>query len=126
MDNNENKILLQILGRLESMDNRFDSIDNRLDSMDKRFDTIDNRLDTLEQGQARLTERVDHLAEGQELLRDSMLKLELVEVPKIQLALEGLSSHKSTADDHEVRVTALESTVSHHSTQIAALKAAQD
>ena len=39
---------LEIGRRFDSMDRRFDGIDQRLDAMDRRFDGIDQRLDAMD------------------------------------------------------------------------------
>jgi archaellum component FlaC len=76
--------------KFDKIDKRFDSIDKKFDSIDKRFDKIDKRLDVLE-------ERVD----------DNTKEL-------INLIQAGFNVYEPKQENHEIRITALESAVFPH------------
>ncbi|HBF4283297.1 hypothetical protein [Clostridioides difficile] len=58
--------------RFDSIDKRFDGIENRLDSMDKRFDSIENRLDSMEKKQDILYNQAITTAENITEIREDL------------------------------------------------------
>ena len=106
----ENEILNQILGELKE-------IRGGISNLDKRVGGLENRMDGLEKE----LKDVKELAQS---THNAVLRIELVEVPKIQLTLEGISENNKKINEHEDRIQGLEKTTVLHSMEIAALKKA--
>ena len=81
--------------RFEGIDKRFDGVDKRFDGVDKRFDGIDRRLDRLEVKVDKLDKKLDMRTAG------------LVEL--IERGFGKIGIVTTRVDDHEKRITVLES-----------------
>ncbi len=70
-----------VLEKLDTMDKRFDVIDDRLDAMDKHFDAIDKRLDGMDKRFDAMGKRLD----GMDERMDNMQK----DITRIKITLEN-------------------------------------
>ena len=96
------------------------------------------RLDKLEQGQAKLEqdnkEIVEHqlfvqkelqdIRESQKSIRQSQLKVEAEELPRIAAALDGYKLNYEKNQKHDERITLLEHKVDNYSTRVSAVELA--
>ena len=93
---------------------------------------MDERLSGLESGQARLEKDVAGLKTdvaglktSVSLLSNAVSRLELIEVPKITAALDGLAADEEKLKDHEHRIISLEEMTERHVIEISVLKQAR-
>ena len=77
-----------VLEKLDTMDKRFDVIDDRLDAMDKHFDAIDKRLDVMDKRLDGMDKRFDAMGkrlDGMDERMDNMQK----DITRIKITLEN-------------------------------------
>ena len=94
--------------RLDKVDARLDKVDARLDKVDARLDKVDARLDTLE-------EKVD-------VVRQSQLNIELTELPRIAVALDGYSLARDKNEQQDERIVFLEKKTDNHDMRLFSLE----
>jgi len=97
----ENEVLHQILGELQSMN-------GRLTNLEQGQMSLQNEVNGLKETTNELKATTNELKETTDLLRISVLNIELVEMPKIQAALDGVVGNAEKIADHEKRITRLE------------------
>ena len=97
---------LQAFGAL--MDSKLEPINSRLDKMDSRFDNVETRLDTLE--------------EKVEVVRLSQLNVELTELPRIAVALDGYSLARDKNEQQDERIVFLEKKTDSHDMRLFSLE----
>ena len=86
-------------------------INSRLDALEPRLNALEPRLDALEQGQKNLEETL-------EAVKISQMRFEMVHLPKIQAALDGVVG----ANEKLHKVEKLDSKVENHDNRILALE----
>lgn len=115
--------------RFNIIHQRFDGVDQRFDAVDGKFDQLDAKIDDVEEhlnakiggvaiGVIKLTERVDHIEEMMATKRDFGVLMERMDfyagqyrnIDQEQLAqAKHIKDHRETLQQHEVRLSDLES-----------------
>lgn len=72
----------------------------------------------IEQGQSAILTRIDALEEGQQVIRDSQLKVELEQFPRIAAALDGFANSEKKNEEQDQRISAIARDVDKHDTRI--------
>jgi len=104
----ENEVLHQILGELQSMNGRLTNLEQGQMSLQNEVNELKTTTNELKATTNELKATTNELKETTDLLRISVLNIELVEMPKIQAALDGVVGNAEKIADHEKRITRLE------------------
>lgn len=109
--NNEEKIL----GLLEQVLEKQNALDRNQAVMEKRLNEVADRqgvlllarsktedsLAVLERGQSRLEAELNAVKDQVQSTHEAVLRLELVEMPRIQTALDGMLANQERIERHE-------------------------
>ena len=72
-----------------------------------------------------ILEELKELRQDNQIIKRSVLNLELVEMPRIRVALDGVAANSGALDEHEHRITALEDMTERNAIEITVLKQAK-
>ena len=90
-------------------------LEGQMDKLEGRMDKLEDRMDKLEDGQSALQQDVERI-------KNSIVNIELTEMPKIAAALEGFEFHDSAIRRQDLRILNLEHLTDRHTIEIAGLK----
>ena len=93
------------------------AVNTRLDGMGKRLDGMDKRLESVE-------DILAGVIDEQKIIRESQLRVELEQFPRITAALDGNKSNEDKNKEQDKRLAGIESVVDEHSIRIFALEQA--
>ena len=100
---------------LQEISGLLEPVNSRLDKMDGRLDKMEEDIRELQGGFAELQGSV-------EVIKKSVLYIENVKFPKIEVALEGAVAAMTKNREQDARLDLLETTVERHDYKIAALE----
>jgi chromosome segregation ATPase len=121
----ENEILLQIVNKLDKLDQRFDKLEQRfdkleqrLDKLEQRFDKLEQRVAKLEQGQARLEQELAETRNDVRRLNQSVAVLESDLTFKVNIVYENVVG----IINRDKKIDKLENLIENHDDRIFALE----
>jgi archaellum component FlaC len=119
------KLLIEIItklngidGRLDKMDTRFGQVETRLDKMDTRFDQVETRLDKMDTRFDQIETRLDKI----DTRFDQMETTMNVRFERLEIKLDAISEQVARNTENESSFNELAVTVARHTTDINLLK----
>ena len=124
------KILGQILDEIKDLKTEVKTIKDEVKTVKDEVKAVKDEVKTIKDEVKAVKDEVKTVRDLAESTHDlaqnthnAVVRLELVEVPKIQAALDGYSMNHEKLSGQEERIIRLEDTTEQHSIEIALLKA---
>ena len=121
----EYEMLQQILGKLDDLSNGMTEMRGEIAELRGDNTEIRSEMAEMRGSIARLEKDLADVKELAESTHLSVVRIELAELPKIQVALDGVVSNIEKLKDHSERIFSLEETSDRHTIEIALLKEAK-
>ena len=108
--------------KIEAIDARFEAIDAKFEAIDARFDAVDAKFEAVDTRFEAVDARFDKLEQDLATVKKSVLRTELEQYPRIQVALDGIVAALERIESQGKRLDSLETTVDRHDVEIKVLQ----